>query len=67
MASADLNAITDTLVEVRFRPDSDGTRVELIHTGWEVFGADADERRAGYADADGWATVLARLVRAAGE
>lgn len=46
------------VVEVDFRPDEDGTRVELAHRGWEAFGTDADRRRSAYEAPDGWAKVL---------
>jgi uncharacterized protein YndB with AHSA1/START domain len=55
-----------TVVEVDFRPDSDGTRVELAHHGWEVFAADAEARRDGYSKAGGWPLVLSRFQAAAG-
>lgn len=47
-------------VEVTFRPAGEGTRVELVHTGWERLGARAGEARAGY-DA-GWDVVLGRYA-----
>jgi len=43
-------------VEVRFHPDGTGTRLELIHTGWETFGAMAKKARGGYNM--GWDYVL---------
>ena len=36
------------------------TRVELVHTGWEGFGAGADEAHAAYAG--GWDVVLGAFV-----
>jgi uncharacterized protein YndB with AHSA1/START domain len=53
-----------TRVEVTFSPAGTGSRVELVHTGWEAFGPTADDRRRRY-DA-GWEPVLQRLVAAAG-
>ena len=47
-----------TDVEVSFEPDGDGTRVTLVHTGWEKLGAEAAEGRAGYDG--GWVLVLGR-------
>lgn len=44
-------------VEVRFEPADDGTRVVLIHRGWEVLGADAAAIRKEYER--GWEGVLA--------
>jgi hypothetical protein len=41
---------TGQLVELRFLPDGDGTRVELVHTGWEQLG---DEGRRMYENYDG--------------
>lgn len=29
---------TEQIVEMRFAPEGDGTRVELVHTGWEALG-----------------------------
>lgn len=47
---------TGTRVEVRFLPDGTGTRVELVHSGWEALGALAKTARNGYPI--GWAYVL---------
>jgi uncharacterized protein YndB with AHSA1/START domain len=55
-----------SVVEVSFRADEDGTRVELVHSGWEAFGAQAAERRAAYEGPDAWALVL-ELFRTAAE
>jgi hypothetical protein len=44
-------------VEVRFHADGAGTRLELIHTNWETFGAMAKKARGGYNM--GWDYVLA--------
>ncbi|HSR67238.1 MAG TPA: SRPBCC domain-containing protein [Acidobacteriota bacterium] len=43
-------------VEVRFHEDGSRTRVELIHSGWEVLGERAQETRQGYDS--GWDAVL---------
>jgi len=55
-----------TVVTVDFRPDEDGTRVELAHHGWEVFADDAAVRRDSYSSPDGWPAVLSCFVAAAG-
>jgi uncharacterized protein YndB with AHSA1/START domain len=47
-----------TEVEVRFTPDGDGTRVELVHSGWERLGAERGrEGRESYET--GWERVMA--------
>lgn len=48
-------------VDARFRPDGDGTLVELEHRGFERLGAEAAEIRAGYEE--GWPAVLDRYAR----
>jgi uncharacterized protein YndB with AHSA1/START domain len=53
-----------TEVQVTFTSTADGTRVDLEHRGWERFGDEADERRAGYASENGWPAVLGEYVRA---
>lgn len=45
------------------RPDEDGTRVELTHTGWEAYGSDAGRLRTVYTGPDAWTGVLARYAR----
>ena len=46
-------------VEVTFVGDDDGTRVELVHRGWESFGdADRIARRDGYVGPSTWGAVL---------
>lgn len=52
-------------LEVSFAADSEGTRVELVHTGWDRLGAEMDEVMASYEG--GWDTVLANYVVAAGK
>jgi uncharacterized protein YndB with AHSA1/START domain len=51
-----------TEVEVVFEPVAGGTRVALEHRGWEIWGAEAAERRSSYAN--GWAGIFARLAEA---
>jgi uncharacterized protein YndB with AHSA1/START domain len=46
-----------TEVSVSFVPDGDGTRVELVHSGWEAFADRADEEFGSYTS--GWDAVLA--------
>lgn len=53
-----------TEVEVRFSPAENGTRVDLEHRGFEAAGVQPPEA-AGWAD--GWKTVLAPYVEAAGQ
>lgn len=43
-------------VEVAFQPSGRGTRVDLVHTGWEHLGKEAAGMRAGYDS--GWDFVL---------
>jgi uncharacterized protein YndB with AHSA1/START domain len=50
-------------VEVTFTPDGDSTRVELVHTGWEVLGDRMAEVVADYER--GWDKVLGCYVEAA--
>jgi uncharacterized protein YndB with AHSA1/START domain len=52
-------------VEIRFTPEGDGTRVDVVHTGWERIGPDFRERMAGYDK--GWGTVLGIFAEAAGK
>jgi uncharacterized protein YndB with AHSA1/START domain len=55
----------ETELEVRFTPEGGrSTRVELEHRGWERLGDRAASSRAGYDE--GWDTVLADYVTAAG-
>jgi uncharacterized protein YndB with AHSA1/START domain len=49
-------------VEVTFRSEGEGTRVELIHTGWERIPEKPREMRDGYDS--GWDVVLARFAEA---
>lgn len=45
-----------TEVELKFTKNGVETRVDLIHTGWEIMGETAHERRDGYAN--GWVRVF---------
>ena len=47
-------------IEVQFAPGDEGTRVTLIHRGWEFFGAKAAMYRAGYNV--GWDDVLSHYL-----
>jgi uncharacterized protein YndB with AHSA1/START domain len=47
-------------VAVTFHPAGEGTRVDLVHTGWEHLGEKAAEMRAGYDG--GWDLVLGRYA-----
>ena len=50
-------------VDITFTSAGDGTRVDLVHTGWEQLGESMAETVASYDS--GWGTVLARYVEAA--
>jgi uncharacterized protein YndB with AHSA1/START domain len=50
-------------IEVTFTQVGDGTRVDLVHTGWEALGDRMPEIVGSYET--GWDTVLARYVEAA--
>jgi uncharacterized protein YndB with AHSA1/START domain len=53
-----------TVVEVTFSDAPDGgTQVDLLHTGWEVHGAEAEDAAATYRG--GWSGVLELFARAA--
>lgn len=52
------SADTAGTVDVTFTPDGSGTRVELVHSGWEKLGDGAREMRAGYDT--GWDDVFGR-------
>ena len=53
-----------TEIDVTFAPEDGGTRVELVHRGWERF-ADPTETRASYDSENGWTTVLGLYATAA--
>lgn len=46
-----------TRVQVDFQPDGDGTRVTLVHSGWEALGEEGPKARGSYNE--GWNGVLA--------
>ena len=53
-----------TRVDIRFEPSPEGgTTVDLVHTGWEVRGAEGPSIAADYSP--GWKFVLGRFVAAA--
>ena len=47
-----------------FSPIEGGTRLELVHSGFEAHGALAQEIRDSYGSEDGWTHVLGRFVEA---
>lgn len=52
-----------TQVDIRFTATAEGgTLVDLVHTGWEIRGAEAGKAMAGYTT--GWKFVLGRYVAA---
>ena len=53
-----LSAEQAQLVDIRFTPEADGTRVELTHSGWEKLGDGAASLRERYDR--GWGTVFER-------
>jgi hypothetical protein len=58
----DTDKSVETEVEIRFAPDGDGTRFELIHRGWERWAEQAEAYRTGYDS--GWTGVLAAFEEA---
>ena len=56
---------TAQVVEVTFTPVADGTRVDLVQTGWERLGEHAEDARASYDAEAGWTAVLAEYATAA--
>lgn len=52
-----------TEVEVTFTPQGDGTRVELVHRGWERYGDRGSEASGDYGS--GWEKILGRFAEAA--
>ena len=54
-----------TEVDVTFTADDGGTRVEVVHNGWERYADPAQATRAEYDSEKGWNTVLARYAEAA--
>lgn len=53
------NAPAATEIDVRFKPEGDGTRVDLAHGGWEAFGEKAEESQGDY-DSN-WLGVLGKF------
>jgi hypothetical protein len=51
-----------TQVEIAFRTNGSGTRVEIEHRGWERLGSDADLWRT--RNQAGWSTLLPHYVKA---
>jgi uncharacterized protein YndB with AHSA1/START domain len=45
-------------VEVTFTAQEGGTRVLLVHRGWEAYGEDAARRRSSYVGPNAWGSVL---------
>lgn len=60
----DPGAAVPTEVEVRFSPEEERTRVELVHRGWERLGPGAEANRASYDS--GWTAVLGHYTERAG-
>ena len=52
-------------VEVTFTPEGDGTRVELVHSGFERRGEGGGEVAKGVSGEGGWSGLLARYAEAA--
>jgi uncharacterized protein YndB with AHSA1/START domain len=52
-----------THVEISFRPEGDGTRVSIVHSGWERLGDRADPLRD--RNRRGWAGLVPHFARAA--
>lgn len=53
-----------TELEIRFVPEGDGTRLELVHSGWEAYGDAARDGHDGYDS--GWDVVLGKFADEAG-
>ena len=49
-------------VEVAFVREEDGTRVELVHSGFERHGEGAEDYAAAMASAQGWEYILSRFA-----
>jgi uncharacterized protein YndB with AHSA1/START domain len=56
----DADAVASTAWEATFLAEDGGTRMTLVHTGWEALGDAASASRDSYDG--GWAGVLARYV-----
>ncbi len=57
------DADTHTTVEVTFTAEGDGTRVDLVHHGWDAWAKQAQEYRSSYEQ--GWPSVLAAFAKLA--
>lgn len=55
-------AAAATDIELTFTPEGDGTRIDLVHSGWERLGDAAGETRASYDG--GWVIVLGNYEQA---
>jgi uncharacterized protein YndB with AHSA1/START domain len=55
-----------TEIEVTFTSEGTGTRVDLVHSGWERFDDPAGATRADYGGENGWTQVLGLYAEAAG-
>ena len=58
LASRGRPADPHTVVELSFAAEGSGTRVRLVHRGWEALGARAETARESYEG--GWDTVFVR-------
>ena len=54
-----------TEIDVTFTPEGAGTRVDLVHRGWERFEDPTQATRAEYDSETGWTGVLAKYAEAA--
>jgi len=54
-----------TEVDVTFAAEDGGTRVEVVHSGWERFEDPSHATRGEYDGDGGWTTVVARYAEAA--
>ena len=52
-------------IVVSFTQVEGGTHVEVVHSGWEAYGANRDELRASYGGEGGWPRVLASFAAVA--
>ena len=53
-----------TEIDVTFTASDAGTRVEVVHSGWERYGDLAQATRTEYDGENGWSRVLARYAEA---
>jgi uncharacterized protein YndB with AHSA1/START domain len=54
-----------TEIDVTFTAEDGGTRVDLVHSGWERFDDPEQATRGEYGSENGWTNVLARYAEAA--